>query len=321
MTQKAAQNPAMTNVAGWAQELTRESYAAFMDLLRPESVVPRIPMNRHEFAGFASIKVPSRAAGAKNLAGAFRAEGAPIRVGALALTSKSLTPKSLGVIGTFTMEPLERSTPSIESVIRDAMVADTAEALDTAFLSATAGTAIQPAGLQTYATGNNTAASATSGQDAVNIVKDLRDRVAQMTSKNMGRRPVWIMNPARLYGVQLTMTAVGTFLFPEAANGTLLGIPVVTSVSVPADIVYLVDASEVSFAGGAPRFLGTEVATIHEEDTTPLPIVDNAGTPVTAHPVRSLYQTNSAALRALWEVDWTVLRPDGAVQTITGVAW
>jgi HK97 family phage major capsid protein len=313
---KAAQDPAMSNVAGWAAELVRESYGAFMDLLRGESVVPRLPLARYEFNGAASIKIPMRGAATPNLAGAFRAEGAAIRVGAMALTARVLTPKSMGVIGTWTAELMERSTPQIEALIRDAMIQDTATALDTAFLGTTAGTLTVPAGIQTYATGADTTAS--SGATTANIITDVRGRMQQLMGQNLGRRPVWIMNPARWIGVQLAVTAAGTPAFPEAAAGTLMGYPVVTSTNVPAAIVYLIDAAELGFAGGAPRFMGTEVATIHEEDTTPLPIVD--GTGAAAQPVRSLFQTNSAALRCVWELDWSILRP-GAVQTLTAVAW
>jgi HK97 family phage major capsid protein len=314
---KATQNPAMTNVPGWAQELVRESYAGFMDLLRGESVIPRIPMTRYEFNGAASIKIPQRAASLNpNLAAAFRAEGAPIRVGAISLTSATLSPKSMGVIGTYTMELLERSTPSIEQIIRDAMIADTATKLDQMFLSNIPGSPISPAGMQTFATGSNTAASA--GNSSANIMADVRGRLQQLASQNMGRRPVWVMNPARAWGVQLSVTAAGTPTFPDASQNTLMGIPVVVSTNVPSDIVFLIDAAELAFAGGAPRFMGTEVASIHEEDTTPLPIVDGAG--VAAAPVRSLYQTASAALRTVWELDWALLRA-GAVQTITGCAW
>ena len=318
-TSKAAQNPAFTGVQGWASELVRDSYAAFMDVLSGESVIPAMPLARYDFAGANSIKIPSRAAAASpNLAGAFRAEGAPIRVGAMSLTSTTLTPKSLGVIGTFSMELLERSTPSIEALIRDAMIADTAAELDAAFLSNTAGSSTVPAGLQTYATGSNTAASA--GTTTANIIADIRGRLQQITSLNLGRRLVWVMNPARWYGVQLAVTAAGTPAFPEAANGNLMGVPVVVSTNVPSSIVFLVDAAEVGFAGGAPKFMGTEVATLHEEGASPAPIVSGGGSPATASPVRSLFQTNTAALRAVWEVDWAVMR-SGAVQTITSAAW
>lgn len=313
-TSKAIQNPAMTNVPGYAQELVRDSYGAFMDLLRGESVVPRLPLNRYEFDGYASIKIPSRSALNPNLAAAFRAEGAPIRVGAINLTSQTLTPKSLGIIGTFTNELLERSTPSIEAIIRDAMIQDTAYMLDGAFLGATPGSPIAPAGMQTYATGDNTAASNGNGNN--DIIRDLRGRLTQMANQNMGRRLVWVMHPSRFMGVQMAMTATGAYQFPEAQNGQIMGVQVVTSTNVPSDVVYLLEAAEIGFAGGAPRFMGSEVSSIHEEYDTPLPLNGS----VAATPVRSLYQTNSQSLRCLWSLDWTVMRP-GAVGTITNVAW
>ena len=170
---KAAQNPAMTNVAGWAQELTRESYASFMELLKGESVIPKIPMARYDFAGSTKINIPSRAAATTpNLAGSFRAEGAPIRVGAASLTSTALTPKQLGIIGTFTNELFERSTPNIEQAIRNWMIEDTAYAMDQAFLGDTAGTAVVPAGIQAGIAAGDTRVSA--GVAAANITADIR---------------------------------------------------------------------------------------------------------------------------------------------------
>ena len=318
---KAAQNPALTTVPEWAGALVRDGYGAFMEALKVDSVVPQLPLQSESFDGFNSITVPYRANAYPqnpNLAAAFRAEGAPIRVGAVQLTSKKLTPKSMGVIGTFTMELYRRSTPNIEAKIHDWILEDTAIALDTIFLGNAVGTPEQPAGIQAGIAAHDTAAS--TGNTAAQITADLRGRLQEMASHGLGKNPVWIMHPSRRWGLQLTLTAAGTPLFPELAQGQLLGIPVVTSITVPLNTVFLVDAAYVTFAGGTPEFLGTEVATIHEEDTTPLPIVGGGGTPATASPVRSLYQTNSAALRAIWEVDWMVLRI-GAVQTITAVNW
>ena len=306
----------MTNVAGYAQELTRESFSAFLDLVKPESVLPRLGLASYDFAGTTKITIPTRVDRNPNLAAAFRAEGAPIRVGAAQTGSKTLTPKNLGVIGTFTNELFEASTPNILSLIQNWMVEDTAIAMDTAFLGSTVGSATVPAGIQAGIAAGNTAASG--GVTHALIQKDIRDRFQAMAAGNLGRRPVWIMNPARLIGLELALTATGTAAFPTVSNGTLMGAPVVTSTTVPADTVYLIDAAEVAFAGGAPRFMGTEVSSIHEEDTAPLPLVDGAG--VAAKPVRSLFQTNSSAIRMIMQLDWTVLRP-GAVQVITGAAY
>jgi HK97 family phage major capsid protein len=226
-----------------------------------------------------------------------------------------LTPKSMGVISTFTQECLRRSTPSIEALIRKWIVEDTAVALDNQFLGNSAATLLAPAGLQNLA-GSNTSASSGATHDA--IVADVKGMVQSMTAANLGRRPVWIMHPSNLIALNMTLTAVGTPAFPETASNSLYGMPVVTSTTVPLDVVYLVDASEMAIAFSGPQFLGTDVASVHMEDTTPLPIVDGAGT--VAAPVRSLYQSNSSGLRMTLETDWSMTR-DGAVVTLTSVDW
>lgn len=314
MLTKGVTNPAMSNVPGWAQELCRQSYTGFMDLLYPAAILPRVPMMRYEFNGFTAINIAGRAESPK-IAGAWRKEGDPIVVRRAATMTKQLTPKSMGVISTFTQECLERSTPSIEAEIRKWMVQDTSEALDLQFISNVAPDAVQPGGLQHYA-GSNTLAS--SGATAAEISSDMKAMLALMTDKDLGANPVYIMHPTNQIALNMAMTAVGTPAFPETANGTLYGIPIVTSTNVPKDIVFLMDAAQFASAMSGPRFLGTEVASIHEEDTAPAPLVASDGSPAT--PARSLFQTNSLGLRLTLECDWAALR-DGAVVTLTGVAW
>lgn len=311
---KAAVDPAMTNVDGWAAELTREGYGAFMELLQPESIIPRLPLTRFDFGSNASIKIPGRAA-TPTMDGAFTGEGDPIPVKRAALVSQTLTPKKLGVIGHFSQELFERSTPNILAEIRRWMLEDTAVALDTAFLSDFAGSAIQPAGMENLAGTPIDGTGMLTDQSVA--IATLKSAIVQMTSKNMGRRPVFIMHPASAFSLTMLQTAVGTAAFPEMANNTLIGIPVITSTTCPADEIFLLDCADIVFAGGAPRFLASDVASIHEEDTDPLPLVDGAGT--VAKPTRSLYQTYSSALRTVWYVDWAQLR-DGSVVLIKPVS-
>lgn len=321
---RAVQNPAMTNVPGWAQELVRESFGAFMDLLATSNpIVPRLPLQRFEFDSFGKITIPSRkrTATPPNLAAAFRLEGAPIRVGAMTLQSAALTPKSMAVIGTYTNELFQRSTPNIETVIREGMILDTNEVLDGMFAS-TLPAGPGPAGIYAGVVAPNTAAS--TGTTPDKMLADGKARVAQMLGARYGRRPVWIMHEVRWLALKAAQNAVGGLAFPETANGLWMGYPVYASLDVQQDVVGLVDAAAVAFAGGAPMFAGTDVATLHEESVAPLPIIGGtAGAPVEAFPTRSLFQTNSAALRSIWEIDWLLLPgpTSGAVQTITAVAW
>jgi HK97 family phage major capsid protein/HK97 family phage prohead protease len=315
---KAASDPAMTGVQGWAAELVGQSIGGFIDLLRPTSVFFNLPISQFTF-GKGKIKLPGRAPG-KTLAGAFVGEGQPIPVKALGLVSTVLEPHKLGVISTFTREIQAMSDPAIEPLIRDAMIGDTRETIDTLFLDATAAVAgVRPAGLQNIA-GANTAASA--GTSLANVITDLRTAVAALTTANMGRSLVWIMNKQRVMSLALMTNAAGAFMFrDEIANGTLLGVPLLSSTSVPAEVVYLVDAAELAGAwDSVPQFDLSEQATLHMEDTAPLPIVDNATQAVTAHPVRSLFQTASIALRMLWDLTWTERRKN-AIFVLTAVKW
>ena len=310
---KAAVDPAMTSVQGWAEELTREGYGAFMDLLQPDSIVPRLPLTRFDFGMNASIKIPGRAA-TPTLDGEFTGEGDPIPVKKAGFTSQVLKPKKLAVISTYTQELFERSTPNILQLIRQFMLQDTAIKLDAAFLSNFAGSDIQPPGME------NLGGVAIDGTgmlgDQATAISVLKSAIVKMTSANMGRRPVWVMHPANAFSLQLMQNAVGAPAFESMANNVLIGIPVVTSTTCPTDAIYLLDCADIVMAGGAPNFYASDVAALHEEDTAPLPIVDGAG--AAAKPVRSLYQTMSAALRCHWFLDWNQVR-DGAVVVIKPV--
>ena len=173
---KAAQAPAMTNVPEWAGSLVRETFAAFMELLQAESVIPRLNLTPLDFNGSSVIKVPYRmpaAVSGQSLTGAFRKEGDPIRVGAARMATKPLRAYTMGVIGTFTMEMLEASPINFEEAIKRWMIEDTAVTLDTAFLDATAEVAeTRPAGLR-----NGLAAG------------DIHAKFGQRCSEHPGRYP------------------------------------------------------------------------------------------------------------------------------------
>lgn len=314
----AASNPATTTVAGWASELIEQQLGDFMNLLRPEAVFPNMGGVALTFDTMGGIKLPGRTA--RGLNGDFVGEGAPIPVKQGALVSVNVLPYKMAVISTFTRELAKRSTPAAEALIRQMMIEDTAVTLDTRFLDNVVGSAIRPAGMQVLA-GANTAAS--SGNTLANIITDARAAVEAMTTNNLGRRLVWTMNTNRRLGLMMVQTAVGDFMFQEELlNGTWLGIPVVHSITVPSSVVFLTDAGELVQAdGGMPEIDVSEQATLHMEDTTPLPLVTGTqGSGVVATPMRSLFQTASLGLRLILDVSWAIRNPL-AVRTITGVAW
>lgn len=302
---------ATTFTQGWAQEITSEAVAGFMDLLTPESVVPRLPLTTLTFGGNSTIKVPMRAA-TPTMDADFIGEGDAIPVKYAGLSSKTLRQQKMGIVGTYTSELFERSTPNIVEIIRNAMVRDTAIKLDTAFLSDLAGTDIQPAGMQ------NLAGTPIDGSGMGNVdgaIAAIKAAIIAMSDNLLGARPAWVMHPSVAWSLQMMTTAIGQPAFPELANGTLVGIPVYSSVTVPADLIFLIDCAEIVFAYEGPRFAASDQATLHMADPA-LPLNDST---TVAAPVRSLWQSDSMALRTIWHLTWDQMR-DGAVVLINNVS-
>ncbi len=323
MVFKVAQNPAMSNVAGYAQELTETAYGQFIDLLRATAILTRaVPAaNSHQFDGFASIVRPMRTGTTTDAHASWRAEGAPIPVRGLSFGSLTLTPKNMGVILTATEEMARRSKAvDLAAFFQNAIAQDTSTYLDQEFVGNTVGSAIRPAGVRNGIPAGDTRPS--SGVNPADIMTDLKVMLKAMSTHEMGTsNTYWLMNSSPWYSILLAQTATGTPYFPEARNGILIDKPVIVSNSMPPDVVLLIDFNEISFAIGAPAFEVTNVATLHE-DTAPGPISTVGSPNVVAAPVRSLFQTNSWAIRELLDCDWAKLRVGGGmVQELTSVAW
>lgn len=318
---KAATAPATTTTSGWAAELVQTSVLDFMESLLPASVYPSLRARGGEFSFGRNgiVSIPSRNTGT-SLAGAFVAQGAPIPVRQGAFTSTTLTPKKMAVITTFTREIAEHSTPSIEAILREAIRDDTAQAIDTVLLDNTAASTTRPAGLRNGVT----ATTATAGGGFAALVGDMKALVGALIVSSNGnlRSPVFIMNPVQALAISLTQNAGGDFVFAaDMGRGTLNGYPVIQSPNVAAGTVFLVDAADFFTAtGDEPRFDVSDQATLHMEDTTPLQI-GTAGTPNSvAAPVRSMFQTDSIALRMILDMNWA-MRRTGSVAYAQSVTW
>jgi HK97 family phage prohead protease/HK97 family phage major capsid protein len=316
---RAATAPAMTTVAGWAAELVQTVYSAFMETLMPKSIFPRLSAKglTLDFGRAGRISVPTRAL-TPSIAGSFVGEGQPIPVRQAAFAAQILTPKKMAVITTWTREIDVASVPAIEGLLRQAIQDDTAIAIDSVLLDANPATAIRPAGLLNGVT----PLTATAGGGFNALVGDIKQLTGALLTATRGnvRAPVFIMNPQQVLSAGLTPApSTGTFPF-DTSGGQLNGWPIIDSGTVPMGEVIAMDAADFVSAGESPRFEISDSATIHEEDTAPLPIVGGGGTPVTANPVRSLWQTDSLGLRMILPMTWANRRP-GTVAAISGVTW
>jgi HK97 family phage major capsid protein len=92
-----------------------------------------------------------------------------------------MSPKKLGVIVPFSRELAKRSTPSIEALVRQSILEDTAVVLDAALLDATASSTARPAGLLN---GVSAVGTGTAGADAAAVIADLKLLLAPFYTAN-----------------------------------------------------------------------------------------------------------------------------------------
>jgi HK97 family phage major capsid protein/HK97 family phage prohead protease len=323
MVTKAAVVPASTTTSGWADTLVQTVMQDFIDALHPFSIYPQLARlgSSFTFGRNGIISMPARSS-TPTLAGAFVLQGNAIPVKQAAFSAITLTPKKMGVITTMTREISEHSTPAIEGIIRQAILDDTAVSLDTILMDNTAASATRPQGMQNAA---GAAITATSGGGIAALIGDLKALVGALLTNTLGniRSPVWIMNPGDALAMALTQAAAGGDLpfRDELSRGVLLGYPVVRSTVGTTDTIYLVDAADFMTAtGDVPRFDVSDQAVLHMEDTSPAAI-SATGTPNTvAAPLRSLFQTDTMAIRMIMDVNWAWRRTGMAVWS-TSMTW
>ena len=311
---KADATIATTTTSGWASQLINTAMAELLDLLSPFSIFPglssrgiRVTFNNNQGA----ITIPSISTDAA-LAGGFVLEGDPIPVGRFTTTSISLVPHKFGIITTMSKEAAKYTTPALESVLRRSILRRTAITLDGLLLDATAGSTTRPAGLLN---GVSAAAVGYGGADYKAVIEDINALMAPFDTANAGRNMVLVMHPSQARKLAMMPGPDGTFGW---ADRFMSQFSVLVSTSATANRLIAVDAEDfASAAGDMPEFDVSEQATLHMSDA-PAEIVAANGT--VSDPIRSMFQTNSLALRMVLPLTWK-MRRTGMVQWINGTSW
>ena len=317
---RAATAPATTTTAGWAAELAITGQGQWFNAIMAGSIFQPVSARGMSITlgRNAQISMPTRQA-TPTIAGSFVAEGAPIPVRQAAFTAVTLGLKKMSVITSYTREIAEHSTPEIETILRQLIMDDTGTAVDTVFIDNTAVSSIRPAGIRNGVSG----LTATAGGGFTALVGDLKALVGALAAVNAMGQLVFIMNPVQQIAISLTQNAGGNFPFQAEINANrLLGYPVVISSTVPAGMVILINADDLMVTSGdTPRFDVSDQATLHFEDTTPLQLTTGAqGSAVAATPTRSMFQTDSLALRMILPMNWA-MRRTGSVAWTSAVTW
>jgi Phage capsid family len=199
---------------------------------------------------------------------------------------------------------LQYSTPNIENLVRDALTKSVGDALDGALFSTTAADASRPAGLLVGVSPLTPSSTTPADEERLSDLSDLVQAVSAVTGNNP---IVLIAAPAQAASLRLANARIG---YEVLASGALADRTVVAVAS----------NALVSAMDPAPRFELSKSATVHTEDTSPAQLA-SVGTPNTvAAPMRSMFQSDSSALRLIMEVSWG-LRTSGAVAWMQNVNW
>jgi HK97 family phage major capsid protein/HK97 family phage prohead protease len=302
---KAATGPANVATLPWAGALVptvQHLGSEFIDLLRPATVIGRIPgLRRVPF----NVQVPKLTGG-----GTYRwvGEGAPKPVTQLVFATVALAQYKIAGILTFTLELARSSEPSAEQTFRDAMIAGIAQFMDAQFLD--------PA--VALVAGVNPA-SITNGVTGIPATADpLADITTLLNSFVAAQIPlagvVLIMSESNAFMLSSQRTAMGEPVFPGVSltGGSINGVPIITSSAAGTNIIGVVPRYVLYADDGGVSVDVSREATVQMNDAP--------GVPDATTIFRSLWQDNLIGLRAERFVAWIKAHAN-AVNMITGTAY
>lgn len=310
---------ATTGGSHYVDDLQQISYQGFVEALDGMSVFPSL-----RNAGLAlnldsagTAYVPGVAAGGAN--GSFFKEGEPIRVGKVTTDNRTLTSRKLGVIIAFSREAAKRSTPNLEELFRRRILADTAKVIDQTLLDANAQTDTRPGGLlydQVATAAISATASGYGGGDHIAVMEDFKALIQPFIDADAADGITVIMNPKQGLSLDFMVGpdgALGDWFARARARFAFL-----ESTHATANRLIAVRGQDFASAVGSVDFEKSNQATLHIEDTSPAAISASGATD--PYPVRSLYQTDSEAIRMVMDINWRMLR-QGMVKWIDGTSW
>jgi HK97 family phage major capsid protein/HK97 family phage prohead protease len=307
----------MTRAAVAAGTTTNSTFAAplvptnysqdFLDLLRPKTLLGRIPGLRH--VPF-NTSMPAQTAG-----GTFKWVGQgkmkPVTNAQYAAVTLAFA-KASG-ISVLTEELVRLSTPSAEAAVRDSLVKDCANFLDVQFLDSTVAAVsnVNPASITNGVTGTGA-----SGADVADARTDIAARIKAFADANYNLDElVILMSQSMAFNLGTMVNAVGAPAFPGLGinGGSILGIPVVTGGNVGSQIVFVHAPSILMADEGGVEVDVSREASVELQDTPTEP--SDASTVLT-----SLWQANLVGIRVERFITWGKARST-AVDRITSAAY
>lgn len=291
--ERATSAPAMTSTTGWAAELVHKIITDTLSTMGAASAAADVMKQCLVLGwnGAGLLGVPGFVASAGN--SGFVQEGQPIPVRQLTSLGTQLQPYKLATIAMLSREMVESS--NAEALISDALVRSSGLALDAVFFGSAAATAAQPAGIR------NGIATSTASNNADPFGAFFEDMATLFNAVGaVGSKGPFIL-----------VANVGRLISARARyDMDPLVIPVVSS-AVGSDIIAIAPQAIAAALSTEPEVESVRAGTL-VMDTAPV-------TPDTTQTTKSVWQTDSAALKVRWPVTWS-LRDSRAVAWLTP-AW
>lgn len=316
---KAAIAPGTTTDVTYASALVvaQNMTSEFIELLRPQTILGRITGYRR--VPF-NVSIP-RQTGA--LTANWVGENAPKPVSRPSFDRITMPWSKAVIITAFTDELFRFSDPNVDLLVRDDMIATTAVFLDKAYAdyTKTAVAGVNPKPINGDGAGVAINPLPSSGDTVAEITADLSAALNLLANNNIAMTaPYWLMSTRTRNYLSTLRTAQDLFAFrDELQAGTLLGIPVVSSTSVPTNLGLGTDESFITLMDASEQlFAQDDAIDISMSDQASLMLSD-APLPGTTE-LTSLWQQNLIGMKSEQYIHW-LRRRDGAVTTITGVTY
>jgi HK97 family phage major capsid protein len=301
---KAAVAPLDTTTSHAASELTPYQNLAseFIDFLYPLTIIGRL-------AGFRripfNVRIPVQTGGSTSH---WVGEGKAKPLTGVTFDSITLRWAKVAGIIPFTEELSRFSNPAIEDIVRTDLANGMAKFLDQQFIdpAVTAVTNVSPASVTNGATHH-----ASVGIDIPSARLDIQRALMEFSTNLIPLTgSVWVTTGEVAIALGMLQNPLGQPAFPglDASGGTVFGLPMITSESVPSGLLVLLKPSEILLAdeGGVQIDVSREASLIMADNPT-----SGATTAV------SLWQNNLVAVKAERFINWQ-RRRDKAVFYLTG---
>lgn len=293
---KSAMDAGTTTDATWALPLWdyQTMVNEFVNLLRPETIVGKVQGLR---------KVPFNIRVATQTQGStvgWVGQGLSKPVSELAFSEITLgLAKAAGIV-VISQELARTASPSAEAIIRQDLIDTMSVFMDVQFISPSVAAVanVSPASIT-----NGITAIPSTGSTVALITADISSLLTAFINADISpKNPYFVMHPITALGLSLKRTAQDIFAFPDItmSGGTLFGIPVITSRSVPkttsgGSIIVLFDASEIFFADDGQVMLDVSEQASLQMDSAPA---------TGAQSLVSLWQNNLIGIRAERYMNW-----------------